>query len=390
MEAPLANYASVFVNGNFLGLYSNVESINSKFFEERFFSDSDNPRFDCSPDYDFDVIVPPPFSCNEGHGAALEFLGPNDLCYFSHYDIQSSIGWGDLREMTEQLANSPDDARDYLDLDRFVWMSAFNSLTANLDSYLGPSPRNYYVFKPDNGHWLPVVEDLNEGFGRFPWATIPDAGDPQPPLSFYTTLDPFLGNGDDEQPLLKAIFGNETFKRMYVAHLRTMIEEMFTSGYFEDRAEEFQNLISAEVSSDVNHYYTPTDFTENFNGTVIDAYDGEDAYGLFPLMDGRIQYLLSLPEFQAVPPSISGVSASPNMPTAGTEVDITTSVEGANSVQIGVRKNLTEAFELMDMFDDGAHGDGAAGDGVFGATVTAETGGFQYYIYAENNEAGMF
>ena len=390
MEAPLAAYASVYVNGDFLGVYANVESVNGKFFSERFISDSDNPRFESAPNYDFDEIITPPFGCNEGHGAALEYLGPNDLCYFSHYDIQVDIGWASLREMTESVALNPGQIREVLDLDRFIWMSAFNSLTVNLDSYLGASPRNYYVFKTDNEHWIPVVDDLNEGFARFPWATIPAAGDPQPALSFYTDLDPFLGTDDDRHPLLKAIFDDPTSKRMYVAHMQTMIEEMFSSGFFEDRAEALQNLISAEVNLDNNHFYTTDDFQQNFNGTVIDAFDGFDAYGLFPLMNNRIQYLLGLPEFQATPPTISGVSASPNMPSVGTPVNVTASIENGSTVWLGVRNNRTEVFELVEMLDDGMNGDGAAGDGIFGATVIPEVGGFQYYVYAENGTAGRF
>jgi hypothetical protein len=42
------------------------------------------------------------------------------------------------------------------------------------------------------------------------------------------------------------------------------------------------------------------------------------------------------------------------------------------------------------MYDDGLHSDGAAGDNVFGATFTLITNQAQYYIYAENANAGMF
>lgn len=391
MEAPRANYASVYVNGNFLGVYANVESINSKFFEERFLSNPDNPRFECDPSYDFDEVPPPPFGCVEGHGAALEFLGVNDLCFFPHYDIQSPTGWSDLREMTLELSNDPDEQIwDFLDVDRFIWMSTFNSLTANLDSYFGPSPRNYFLFRADHGTWLPVVDDLNECFARFPWATIPEPGDPQPSLNFYTELDPFLGEDDDQKPLLKAIFANGTSKRMYVAHMRTMMEEQITSGWFEQRAMDLQSLITDEVASDANHFYTHAEFLENLDGTVVDSYDGEDAYGLYPLLDERTFFLQNLPEFQATPPSISNVSASPNMPTVGTPVNVTAAATGADLVVIGFRKNRTERFEFAEMLDDGMNGDGAAGDGIYGATLTAEVGGFQYYVYAENAQAGMF
>lgn len=390
MEAPAANYASVYVNGNFHGLYANVESINSKFFAERFLSDPDNPRFECAPSYGFDENPAPPAGCSMGHGAALEFLGSGEVCYFQHYEIKSTLGWPALRDMTNALATSPSTARDLLDLDRFHWMSAFNSLTANLDSYLGASPRNYFVFKTGNGKWAPVMNDLNECFARFPWATVPQPGDPQPGLSFYTELDPFFGAANTEKPLFAALFDGGRNSRMYVAHLRTMIDEMFTSGLFEQRAEDLRNLIADEVAADDNHFYTVDEFNQNWSETVIDSYDGEDAYGLFPLMNGRILYLLGLPEFQATPPTISGVSASPNMPTVGQMVNVTATVSGGSPVILGHRGNRTEAFQWTDMLDDGMHGDGTAGDGVFGASLTAEVGGFQYYVYAENADAGMF
>lgn len=42
------------------------------------------------------------------------------------------------------------------------------------------------------------------------------------------------------------------------------------------------------------------------------------------------------------------------------------------------------------MYDDGAHGDGGAGDGRFGASITLASAAAQYYIYAENANAGRF
>jgi hypothetical protein len=391
MEAPLANYAAVYVNGSFLGLYSNVESINSKFFEERFLSDSDNPRFEANPSYPFDE--PPataPFGCTPGQGSALEYLGPAILCYLQHYEISSPTGWEALRDLAALLQNEPQNAKNLLDLDRFIWYSALNSLLANFDSYLGASTRNFFVGQADNGHWVVSPDGVNESFGRFPWATIPQGGEPQPALGFYTDFNPFFGENDDKKPLLKAIFNNPTWRRMYTAHLRTMLEEMFVSGWFENRAAELQGLIGGAVQSDANHFYTYSQFLDNYDATVVDSYTGQDAYGLVPLMDGRIQYLLSLPEFQAAPPGISGVANDPIAPTPGASVTITATVEDASAVWLGHRNNLKEVFTLSPMFDDGAHGDGAAGDGVFGASVTADVAGLQYYIYAENSGAGLF
>lgn len=42
------------------------------------------------------------------------------------------------------------------------------------------------------------------------------------------------------------------------------------------------------------------------------------------------------------------------------------------------------------MYDDGQHGDGGAADGVFGASVSVSGTEIHYYVYAENNNAGIF
>ncbi|MEK7257010.1 MAG: lamin tail domain-containing protein, partial [Bacteroidota bacterium] len=379
------------VNGNFHGVYASIESINSQFFEQRFYSNPDNPRFEANPNYNFDELPTPPFGCTQGHGASLEYLGGGDICYFEHYQLQSATGWSDLKALAQLLENEPQNAKDLLDLDRWIWMSALNSLLANLDSYLGASPRNYYLFKADNGHFVPVPDDVNESFARFPWAEIPQTGEPQPPLGFYMNLDPFLGENDEEKPLLKAIFANPTWKKMYVAHLRTMLFENFISGWLDQQAGELQSLIASEVQSDANHFYTYDDFLNNLNQTVVDSYNGEDAFGLLLFANQRMSALSVFMEIiGGSPPFISNVAASPAAPAPGTSVTITASITNASAAWLGHRANLKEVFTLSQLFDDGAHGDGAAGDGVFGASVTVGVGGLQYYVYAENGQAGMF
>ena len=42
------------------------------------------------------------------------------------------------------------------------------------------------------------------------------------------------------------------------------------------------------------------------------------------------------------------------------------------------------------MYDDGMHGDGAAADGTYGVSVPVISPVIHYYIYAENNNAGIF
>lgn len=389
MKAPQANYAQVFINGSYHGLYANVESINKNFIGEAFLSDTDNTRFECSPSYNFDLPTPP-FGCTEGHGSSLEYLGDGIVCYFDHYDIQSMTGWEELRDMAEILQNTPADTRTVLDLDRFIWMSALNNWLVNLDSYLGAETQNYYIFKQDNGLFAPIMEDFNESFGRYPWLSAPDAGQPQTPEAELVGLNPFLGEGDVQKPLLNAIFNNPTWRRMYIAHFRTMLEENVENGALQNRLQDFQDLITNAVTNDPNALYSSGNFIDNFNIAVADFIDGQTAYGVANFLGSRYDYLQTFPEFTATQPMIETPTSDPVNPLPDTDVTILANITNVNTAFLGYRENLTDAFTRTPMFDDGNHNDGAANDGLFGVTVPVGVGGLQYYIYAENDDAGRF
>lgn len=391
MEAPRASYARVFVNGAYHGLYANVESINAAFFERTFPLDPDAPRFECNPAYDFDEVPQnPPFGCTVGHGASLEYLGPGIACYFEHYQMQSTTGWEALIAATETLANNPAGANQHFDIDRMLWWSAFNNLFVNLDSYLGAGARNYYLATTDDGHFVPVPDDLNESFAKFPWVDVDAAAGAQPPLGFFQELNPYQGEDDPQKPLLQALFGQPTWRRMYMAHYRTMVEELILSGWLENRADELHEFIADELQTDPNSIYSFQDFEDNLTQTVLDSYDGYDAFGLLQLMDGRTAYLQGLPEWQYQPPSLSNHAHSPAVPAPGENVVFTVELDEAADAWLGFRSNVREVFKYYQLFDDGLHGDGAAGDLIYGAVLPVGAGGGQYFFYAENDLAGRF
>ena len=76
---------------------------------------------------------------------------------------------------------------------------------------------------------------------------------------------------------------------MFLAHLRTIIEENFENGEYLLRAEHYRNLIDDAVQSDVNKFYTYDDFLNNLNSTTSDLIDYP---GISDLMEARTDYLL--------------------------------------------------------------------------------------------------
>lgn len=371
MDAPLSNYAKVYINGNYHGMYSSSESINKKFISEKYYSDKDNTLFKCNP-----------AQTNNG-GSSLEYLGIDSSDYFNYYELQSDFGWNDMVSYTNELNNNFNNIENSWDIDRAIWMLAFNNVLVNLDSYIGPFKQNYYLFKDDNGRLNSIIWDLNESLGGF---EMVGGGPPGPPnVSDLQQLDPLLRQGDNTYPLANNIFNNTRYQKMYMAHYRTILEENFVNGLYQLKADTLQDLIYTDVNTDPNAYYTITEFTNNIT-SQISGQDG--AYGITQLMNVRVTYLQSNAEYVKVGPVISNIV--PGNAIANSTVNITADISNGTYAYLGYRNSVADIFTKVEMFDDGSHNDGAAGDETYGVTIPIAASDIQYYIYSDNNDAGKF
>ena len=210
MVAPQSNFAEVHINGNYHGMYVNSESINSDFQDDYLYADPDNTRFKCNPETVFG-----------GNGSSLEYLGTDSAFYEDYYELKSDFGWQDLINLTYDIVNNPLNLESSLDIDRALWMLAFNNVLVNLDSYTGPFRQNYYLIKDDNNRMNPIIWDLNECLGGF--EMINNGGGP-PSLQNLTQLDPLIRINEADWPLIQTLLNNDTYQRMYIAHMRTILE----------------------------------------------------------------------------------------------------------------------------------------------------------------------
>lgn len=385
MHAPQANYANITVNGELIGLYTNVESISKKFVDKKFGSKS-NAFFSCSP----------PDGAGFGNDATsgLEYLGTNISNYEDSYELKSyddvpeevTQYWNDLVELITILNNDTENIESVLDVDRALWMLAIDNVLVNIDSYIGVFKQNHYLYKDDEGKFNSVMWDLNMSFGVFS-AT----GEPGPNIFLETLtekqeLTPLLHETNDAFPLVSKLLENPRYKKMYLAHYKTILNEFFTNSEFLNLATQYQNLIDASVQADQNKFFSYSQF-ENSIFSSSDNYPG-----IATLMDARAAHLSALPIFTNTQPVISGVSTSTEEPEVGDLVTFTVMVINTNSdaVFLGHRTNQFGHFTRIQMFDDGVHNDGAANDNVYGTDLQISNSLTQYYIYAENNNIGAF
>ncbi len=371
MDAPLSNYAKVIVNGNFHGMYSSSESINKKFVEEKFYSDKNNTLFKCNP-----------LVTNNG-GSSLQYLGVDSSLYFNYYELQSDYGWNDMVYHTNELNNNFNNVENSWDIDRAIWMLAFDNVLVSLDTYIGPFKQNYYLFKDDNGRFNSIVWDMNECLGGF---EMIGGGPPGPPnVTSLQQLTPLLRMGDNTYPLANNILSNTRYQKMYMAHFRTILQENFVNSWYENRADTLQTIVYTEVNNDPNKFYTITEFTNNVR-TQVSGQSG--AFGITQLMDARVTFLQSNAEYVKVGPVISNIQTGTVVPNSS--LNITADISNGTYAYLGYRNSVADIFTKTEMFDDGAHNDGAAGDGTYGVTITVGNSDLQYYIYSDNANAGKF
>ena len=379
MDAPLSNYANVYVNGTLIGLYSNSEAVSKKFVNSRFYSKS-NAFFKCNP--------PDGAGPQTSDLPNLVYLGEDSSDYYDAYELKSDEGWGELIDLCDTLSNHTNVIEKILDVDRATWMLAFDNVLVNLDSYIGGFAQNYYLYRDDHGRFLPVIWDLNESFGRFSSTGTGNLST----TAAKQQMSHLLNANSANYPLVQKLLSVPMYKRMYLAHCKTILLENFDNNSYFTTGQTLQTLIAAAVQADGNKSFTYNNFLDNLTSDIGGGPGpgGGATPGITNLMNGRNNYLLGLADFTQTGPTISNILVSNPAPIIAETITITAAITNGNAVYLGYRSKLGAPFNRIAMFDDGAHNDAAANDGTYGVDIIIDNSYVQYYIYAENNNAGKF
>ena len=397
MACSESNFVQLYADGQLIGLYNSNQTINKDFVETHFYS-RNNPRFKCDP-VDMGGPSPPPqfnsfphgkdglfplqtFPHDRsnmrpiGFGSALGFIANDSTTYYPFYQLKSDYGWTAMNELINILNNNPAQTETILYVDRALWMMAWNTIFANMDSYTG-SGHNYYIYQNDSGRFCPIIWDLNENFGTFTNGMSP---------SQLKTLHPLYAINDTARPLIQKLLSNPFYRKRYLAHFKTLKEELIDNDYFILRAQELQTMIDQLVQADPNKLFTYTDFQNSLTqdiGNII---------GIEPFSHDRKAYLDTVSILQPQQPTIGQWNITPTSPTVNDSVTISIYVTNAGIVSLEYTTSRIGPFIIQQMFDDGTNGDTLAGDNIFTWKIPPHTANstVRFYFYAENSATGRF
>lgn len=382
MPASKANYTNLYIGGILWGLYTNVEAVNKEFLIEHFGSKY-SPFFKCNPE-ELNIQI-------GGENSNLSNThGTDSMDYVPYYDLESNFGWSSLYHLIDTLNNAPAEISQVLNVDRTLWMHALNYSMVNFDSYIGYS-QNYYLYLDQANQFNPIIWDLNMSFGSF---RLTDASQ-----LFYggfdilqaQNMDPLIHHNFisvSPRPLMTSLFESERNRKMYLAHIRTIVEENFENQAYVTRAESLKEMIFQDVLNDTNKFYSDDDFISNIYGQV--SLISSICPGITQLMDARSAYLSSYPGFSGEP-EISNITVSSDGELLlGNDVWIHAEIVDATYAHVSHRFGNNQRFVSVEMFDDGNHNDGSAGDSVYGCKLEDCSNSIDYYLYADNEVSGVF
>jgi len=372
MYCSQANFAQVYINGASYGVYTNVENVNKQFCGDHF-NAKDNTLIKCNP-----TTVAPALKSN------LRYVSADSSKYQTRYEMKSDYGWNDLVALADSVTNYPSRIREVFNIDRVLWMLAFDNVIVNLDSYIGLYSQNYFVSRETSGKYNPIVWDLNMAFGGFINA---GSGSTSDNLLTYqpqqAQMTPLLHAKDAYWPLVKAVMADSSLKRQYIAHMNTIIDENFANDTYVTVAGNLQSIIDTAVSADTTKEFT----YEEFKNSLTDSVEGNYyIHGIKALMGARVSYLNSISVMTQVPPVISNIAASEK----NDSVTFAALVTNGDTITLGIRTSTFDSFTKYPMYDDGNHNDGDAGDGFFAVTIPVTMKVAQYYMEAENDNAAIF
>jgi hypothetical protein len=279
VPVPNCTYAVVYVNDEYLGVYTATEGI-SKSMAVRYFRGHKDGLIQAEPD--FQRVDPP--DCPKASYSSLEYLGEDVRCYEGLYEIRDEREWTDLIRLTRMLRDSTARVDEVLDVHLTLWMHVLNNVLVNLDSYLGYFCHNYYLFRDSSDIYHPLIWDLNLAFGGFHVLKQGAQVD-------FATLSPIVHDRFDLQnrPLIMKLLREPRFRHLYFSMMRTVVDDWLLTGKYLQEAKAFQASIRRFVAMEDSTFFTTDDFDQNLVVSVKAR--TRSVPGIQELMEARTQYL---------------------------------------------------------------------------------------------------
>lgn len=367
------SFVKLYINNNYMGLYSNVEHIDEEFTDKYFPGSQYTSLFKC--------LYP----------STLEYISenPDDYNYLQFgrrpYDQKTNDYTQDYRELAEfidilnntPIEQLPCSIERRFNVDTYLKYAALEVLMGHWDSY-AINKNNYYLaidYKTGQFQYLPYDVDNTLGIDWLgnDWA-LEDA------LSWY--------NQDEERPLYTRLMEVETYRKRFEQYIRVYAETVLHPDTISNQISSYINLISEAAEADI---YRTLDYGftyEDFLNSPDSAWGNQVDYGIREYVRVRDSSALAQTEEQEITRFIRGGYINQTSEYAY----CTLTEPGGENISLYIFENseanaLIQAFTML---DNGVFPDEIANDGIYSCAILPvvpfENNRF-YYRFELNDES---
>lgn len=239
ITAPRANFARVYIDSVYWGLYTMVEQIDKTFLSHRY-SENDGNLYKALGQ------------------SKLDWKGTNQENYYKYYNLKTNEKRNDQSDLVHLLdvinnydkEHFPGALDSILTINEFIRSWSANNFIINLDSYFG-SANNFYLYHNEiNNKFNWIIWDTNLTFGG---RTSKDS------LDIYWREWP--------RPLIDRLLQDDQFKSMYIESLNQLLNT-FDEQKLYLRIDTLFNLIKPDLFADTLKMYSNEEAEQNLVNTV--------------------------------------------------------------------------------------------------------------------------
>jgi len=178
VPAPRASYARLKINGQYQGVFVDVEHVGTRFVKAHGFADMDATRYRCGRKDCEMKTARASFQTPWDHKEGREGKGPlNELLGFMNYSAEP--------EFARSL-------EDRFEAEIFLRDMVVDALISN---NIIEDSRSYFIHDRRIGRWVYIPWDLNNSDLRWqPWQTVDRVAQFQHPIFAFTALDSFVAD----------------------------------------------------------------------------------------------------------------------------------------------------------------------------------------------------
>lgn len=250
VPAPLTSYVWVTINQQDWGLFLAVEEPEESFVQRNY---GKNHGILYKPGYT-DVY-------GENKDLALQYIDDDINSYPNLFEnAQFEIKDTDKRRLIEALKilNENQDIENAVDVDEVLRYFVVQVFVVNLDSYLGPTGHNYFLYE-DNGMISMLPWDYNLAFGTYSLGMPNPCNDITRYVNFPINT-PYTKDVMFNRPLFHHVMQHDEYYQQYHQYFEQFITNYFENGYFQNKVKTITKLISPYVKKDPTAFCSYNDY----------------------------------------------------------------------------------------------------------------------------------